>query len=251
LAIVVSLFRRMRQTPTPLAATPADIAVLLFVLVSYVCWLFAFPINRYLVAADMVAPLATILAISLVWPHRVAIAVSTLVLSICLPLSAYRTLPLWWLPWEHRHGDEGGYFGVSFTPPPNLDRAVVAILSEQPVTFIIPYFPPTTTFVRLQSGVLSFPLMAIVDMGTPAGRAAVFGNAMGRAICQRLDQAGDKLFLLHVRPTNTPHEPAAMTYFGLADSGGKCTRIGNKSGMDLVLCPAKRTARPECRDKTA
>lgn len=249
LAIAVSLFRWTRRALPSSAA--ADIAVLLFVLVSYVCWLFAFPINRYLSAVDIVAPLATILAIGLVWRCRVSIAAGTLALCICLPLSAYRTLPLWWVPWEHRHGDEGGYFGVNFTPPPHLDGAVVAMLSEQPVTFIIPYFPPTTTFVRLQSGVLSFPLMAIVDMGTPAGRAAVFGNAMGSAICRRLDQAGNKLFLLHVRPTNTPHDPAALIYFGLADSGGKCTRILNKSDMELMLCPAKRTARPECNAKTA
>jgi hypothetical protein len=251
LALTASLFRRFRQAPPYFAVPAAEIAILLFVFVSYVCWLLAFPINRYLAAVDLVAPLATILAVSLVWQNRYSIAIGTLVLTIYLPLSAYRTVPLWWLPDSHRHGDDGGYFGVSFTPPPNLDRAVVAMLSDQPVTFVIPFFPRTTTFVRLRSWMMLFPLIAFNDLNKPAGRAGVFGSAMGRAICQRLDQAGDKLFLLHLRPADTPRDATAMTYFGLADSGGNCTRIPNKSDMELVLCPAKRTARPECNNKTA
>lgn len=251
LALVVSLYRRMRPVSALFAATAADTAILLFVLVSYACWLLMFPINRYLAVVDMIAPLATILAIGLVWRSRLSIAIITVILTICLPLSAERTLPLWWLPWAHQHGDEGGYFGVSFVPPPKLDHAVVAMLSDQPIAFVIPFFPQTTTFVRLRSWIMFFPLSAFYDVNKPAGRAAIFGTAMGKAICRRLDEAGEKLFLLHLGPTDTPRDTAAMTYYGLADSGGTCTRIQNKSGMDLELCPAKRTAKPECHNKAA
>lgn len=244
LALTVLLFRRMRRSDR-IAVSAADLAVLLFVLVSYACWLLVFPVNRYLVAVDIVAPLATVLAIGMLWRSRMPLAIGTLALCICLPLSAYRTLPLWWIPGAHRHGDEGGYFGVRFAPPPDLDHAVVAMLSEQPTAFVIPFFPRTTTFVRVQ-GWLLLPLGPFYNLSTPKGRAGAFANAMSKAICQRLDAAGDKLFLLHVRPADTPRDVAAMTYFGLADSGGTCTRIENKSGMDIELCPAKRKPRPEC-----
>jgi hypothetical protein len=246
--LAAGLWQRSRAAAaTPLLA--ARLALLVFVLASYLSWLFAFHLNRYLVAIDMVAPVACIVAISLIWPGRRAAWAGTIALAVALPACAYHNLSLFWLPYDRRHSDENGYFGVSFTAPAGLDHAAVAMLGDRPTTFVIPFFPRQTVFARLQ-GSLFYPMPGFNELGahsTPAARRAVFGNEMGAAICRQLDAHGDDLFVLRLLPRDSAQDQAALAYFGLQYDAGSCTPVHNRSSMEIQLCRASRLAAPECR----
>lgn len=249
LAGLLANWVRRTRTGTTADGAAAN-ALLVFVLASYAGWLVMFPTNRYLVAVDMVAPLACVVAALSVWRARAVAWSVTAALAAALPASAATSLPLWWLPGEHRHGNEGGYFGVAFTPPPGLDGAVVAMLGGWPSTFVIPYFPRDTSFVRLQGSMYYFtPATAKLNgPNTQADRRAVFGNAMGAAICRRLGEPDRALFLLRPAP-DTLTDVAAMTYYGIAQAPGACTPITTKSTLHIELCPARRLPVRECEQQ--
>ncbi len=226
----------------------AGLALLVFVLISYLGWLLVFRVNRYLVAVDLVAPLACSVAVAVAWRGRLAIGALAVILAVILPASAYHTRHLYWLPGDHRHGREGGYFGVSLNAPPGLDNGVVAMLGDRPTTFVIPFFPSNTMFVRLQ-GSLFYPVPGFKELNeksSAATRRAVFGNAMSAAICRRLDETKAGLFVLRLLPRDTPHDQAALAYYGLKYDATTCQPVRNKSAMLIDLCPAIRTADPEC-----
>jgi len=246
LGLITAALRRPDLEPAAIRARAAAFSLLVSVLVGYAGWLLVFPANRYLVAVDMVAPLACVAAVSMVLRSRRAAWAVAAGLGVALPASAYQSRALWWLPGEHRHGDAGGYFGVSFTPPQGLDGSVVAMLGGWPSTFVIPFFPRDVVFVRLQGSLLyAYPEFGLLDAGSaPSARRSVFGSAMGAAICRRLDENRGALFLLRPAP-DTPQDIAAMTYFGVAQASGACTPIASKSAMPLELCPAVRT-KSEC-----
>ncbi len=249
--VLASRIGRTRADGTATDGAPTH-ALLVFVLTSYAGWLLMFPTNRYLVAVDIVAPLACVAAALAVWRARATAWSVTAALALALPASAATSLPLWWLPGEHRHGDAGGYFGVSFAPPPGLDGAIVAMLGGWPSTFVIPYFPRHTSFVRLQGSMYYFtPATAKLNgENTQQDRRAVFGNAMGAAICRRLGEPGRALFLLRPAP-DTRTDLAAMTYYGIAQAPGACTPVTTKSTLHIELCPARRLPVRECQQVRA
>jgi hypothetical protein len=208
----------------------------------------AFPANRYLSVVDMVSPLACVVALRSVWPSPAAAKMLLIELLIALPLCTYNAAPMFWVPDEHRHGNKHGYFGVRFDPPPGIEKATVAMLSDQPITYVIPFFPENTVFARLQGSLLYWnPDFKKLTFGSPpSARRAVFGNAMGAAICRQLDAAGDNLFLLRLRGAPSGQDILVMQYFGVQDAGKPCTPIASKASQQLELCPAKRQPNPEC-----
>jgi hypothetical protein len=226
----------------------ADAVILVFVPVSYVGWLLVFPINRYLVAADMVAPLACVIGAITLWRARTVAWTMTIVLAVALPASAYVSRDIWWLPGWHRHGDGSGYFDVRFAPPRGLDGGVVAMTNDLPISFVIPFFPHDTTFVRLQGSLLYFypDFNSLGPSSSAVARHAVFGTALGEAVCRTLDENKGALFLLRPGP-DTAHDVAAMTYFGVAQAQSNCIDIITKANLQLQLCPALRLPAPECQ----
>lgn len=218
--------------------------LLAYMLVAFAAWLCLFPVNRYLATLDLLAPLALLACI----PARGLLQPGALAaLALLLPLSAWHNRSVFLLPETHRHGNAGGYFGVTFDPPPGLDRATVALLGEAPTGFLVPFFPETTRFLRLWGSVQQFNLAFnwLPPDNTPAQRRAAMGDAMGALICRRLDAAEGPLFLLRAAAADTQKDIAALRFYGLADAG-PCQQIASKSGLKLRLCPARRLPDPEC-----
>ena len=249
LALLSAPFREPAASVEQQRLRAAALTLPAFVLVGFVAWLMTFPANRYLSAVDMVAPLACVVALRALWPSPTAATALFGALLIALPLCAYHTEQMYWLPDEHLHDNKHGYFGVRFDQPPGIEHAAVAMLSDQPTAFVIPFFPASTMFARLQGSLLywNHDFTALNAASPPAARRLVFGNAMGAAICRQLDAAGNAVFLLRLHGLDTPQDAVAMQYFGVADAGGPCTEIANKAAMKLELCPARRLPQPECR----
>jgi hypothetical protein len=219
-----------------------------FILVSYIGWLFVFPINRYLVAADMLAPIGVVAAAICVGRRAAFAWGATIGLAVILPLSAMPAWPMYWLPGEHRSGDKGGYFGVQFIPPPSLDRGLVAMLGGYPTTFLIPFFPRQTQFVRLQGSLYyeSPGFYAIDGNSGPKALRATMDNAMSQNICRALDEHQGPLFVLRPMPEDTPQDRAVMNYFGISYDHTACEPVATKSTLTIGLCAAHRLTAPLC-----
>jgi hypothetical protein len=80
--------QRAAMPPAAMGLHAAWLAPLVFVPVSYAGWLLVFPIHRYLVAADMVAPLGCVVAMYVLWRSRRAVWTITAILGLALPASA-------------------------------------------------------------------------------------------------------------------------------------------------------------------
>jgi hypothetical protein len=78
-------------------------------------------------------------------------------------------------------------------------------------------------------------------------RRHVCGNAMGRAICRRLNAQRGPLYALRPSHNEDAVDTAALAYYGVALETGECRPVISKArGMAEELCPATRLPRPEC-----
>jgi hypothetical protein len=221
-------------------------ALLIFFLVSYLCWLFVFPVNRYIVVLEMLAPIICATSIAYLIPRLPIVWMTSVVLGVIWPASALVGWPLMWRPADHRFADGNGYFGLSLPADLVEQGSLVVLLGDKPTTFVVPFFPHYTDFVRLH-GSLFYEVPGFAGLYTssdPQLRHRVFGNALGRAICERVRAQHHKLYALR-SSSNDPVDFAALTYYGVAVTS-PCRPIKNKSDLTMELCPATRLPKAEC-----
>jgi hypothetical protein len=233
-------------------ARHAAVAICLIIafLVAYCAWLLVFPVNRYMVTLELLAPIVCVQCVASLAPRPSVVWTVCLILAFVLPASAFLGLPLWWRPSEHRFGDGRDYFGVSLDVPVELQRGggLVALLADKPTTFIIPFFPRSTDFVRLQGSLFyESPGFNALPLGSDAQlRQRVFGNGMGRAICRRLNVRKGPLYALRSSPNEDPFDTAALIYYGITLNSSECKPVISKAPIFMELCPATRLPQPEC-----
>ena len=255
---VICLFAAMAY-PKPARASgtapePA-LAISLFIVfvTAYSAWLLVFPVNRYMVALELLAPIVCAASIGCLMPRASAIWAACLALAVVLPASALLGMPLMWRPTEHRFGDRNGYFGVSFDAPAEFasSAALVALLGDKPITFLIPFFPRSTDFVRLQGSLFyESPGFNALQFGSDAQlRRRVFGNAMGQTICRRLNEQKGPLYALRTSRNADAIDTAALIYYGITLKIDECRPVMSKAPMAVELCPATRLPRPECEQE--
>jgi hypothetical protein len=169
---------------------------------------------------------------------------------VLFPGSALLSPQLMWRPWDRGLSEQGGYFGFTADFPPQIasGEALVAVTGDDPVAFVIPYFPRKTAFVRLGGSLFyeSPGYAGLRQSSDEASRRQVFGNRTGAAICRRLEQQSGPLYILRSRDQFSGVDRAALTYYGLAPQSDDCLKLNSKAPFTLSLCPASRTDRPEC-----
>ena len=113
-------------------------------LVSYGIWLKLFGIYRYLLPLEMLAPLGAVLVIR-TFPWRPAVQNCAAFLCAILVLATLQPGNWGRVSWAET------YFG--FEPPPldDPDHAMVLMTGVDPTAYVIPFFPETVRFVRIQS----------------------------------------------------------------------------------------------------
>ena len=152
-ALVGGSWRRVAQTaaqggsaPPPAAAHGWEQRYLLTAFaVGYVVWVAVFCIYRYLIAYEMLAPLVIVLAIArLPLGARARALLSLAVLALVVATMK----PTDWIrvPWSEHW--------VSATPPKlaDPDHSLVLITGHEPLSYLIPFFPPAVRFLRIHSG---------------------------------------------------------------------------------------------------
>ena len=147
LAGATVLLRQPRHVPEAgsLSAMPETRYLLTAFAIGYALWVLLFCIYRYLVVYEMLAPLAIMLSIGLLplRPRTRALAAAA-----ALALVAVTVEPADWgrIPWTAKW--------VMATPPvlADPDRTIVLITGHEPLSYLIPFFPPSVRFLRIHSG---------------------------------------------------------------------------------------------------
>ncbi len=194
----------------------APLAILLFVVVSYLLWQAVFSIYRYAVPLELLAPVAILAAAGyLVSSSRTGIPV---VLILFLTIAATLS-PLNW----GRTSWGADFFDVRVPPVANLDRSIVLMAQvpgPEPAAYVIPSFPETTRFVNVDS---NFKI-------TPAFEARIQSVLADRTV---------PLYLL-LEDRHRAEYAVVMKRRNLSISTSGCDRIPTKFSQDLTLCELRR-----------
>lgn len=148
LIIFIILKLVMRQGQQPLSQTmqmTIQVRYLItFLVVTFAAWLKLFAIYRYLVVVEMLAPLA-LWCIWQPWLSNRKYATPIIVLVMLAMLVG--TQPGNWgrVPWSK------DYFGVTVPPLADPKNTVVLLAGYEPLSYVIPFFPPTVQFLRIHS----------------------------------------------------------------------------------------------------
>ena len=214
----VHLFWRRERPVARLSHPAATRYVLGAVSIAYVLWAVMFSVYRYLMPLEMLAPLVIVLAIGLfplARPTRVAVAVGL------LAFVALSVQPADWgrLAWTEK------WVTVTLPALPRPDRTLVLMPGQEPLSFLVPAFPPAVRFVRIRGP----------ETG-PGGTGAWFRN-MIREIIDRHD--GD-LYGLFI-PVDAGTAGAQVALHGLSIDWGACQTVSSSIGpMPYDFCPLRR-----------
>jgi hypothetical protein len=131
-----------RHPPPSLAAR----FVLVFAAVAYVLWLVLFSVWRYLLPIEMLAPVLITALVGVIFPAARMRRAAMLASATLLGLIALTTRPA---DWGHVSWDRELY-GVRVPPIPRPDQTLVLMAGTAPTAFMIPFFPASIPFIRLE-----------------------------------------------------------------------------------------------------
>ena len=121
---------------------PRTAMLLATIAIAYVAWLKLFAIYRYLVVLEMLAPLAVMLICDALPPRRGRLIGLAVVFLLCAT-----TRPAVWIrmPFTERAVE------VSLPPIADPEHSLVLLAGHEPLSFLIPAFPETMRFLRIDS----------------------------------------------------------------------------------------------------
>jgi hypothetical protein len=213
-AYLVWSYWHWRPNPYRERLTPAQGALVAFVVSSYVAWQLQFSIYRYLVPVEILAPLAIYALLAMLCPRPASAVVATLVVLVVVA-GTVRAPDLGRSPWH------ATFFGTAVPPIGAPARALGVIASGQPLGFVVPAFPREMRFVRL------LDLQTTGSLLRRADTAAVLKT-----------HRGDIYVLGHRR--DLPDQRPLLARHGLAHRPDTCVQLPNHLDPDIVLCMAER-----------
>ena len=186
--------------------------------IGYVAWVAAFCIYRYLLAYEMLAPLVIVLAIDRL---RISARTRALLTAAVLVLVVATMKPTDWIrvPWSEQW--------VSAVPPKlaDPDHSIVLITGHEPLSYLIPFFPPAVRFLRIHSGFTG-----------PYEPEVRFNSEMERIV------AGHRgpLFVLY-NPNEAGFAVKHLAAYGLAIAKDDCQLVTSNIGyLPYLLCGLER-----------
>jgi hypothetical protein len=214
-ATAVFLWRTDRGVTAP-ARTRYLLAALAL---SYLAWVWLFCVYRYFIAGEMLAPLALVLALGLVPLDGRA---RRWLLAGLFLLIAVTTRPADWIrvPWSETW--------VSADVPALAEpgRTLVLITGHEPLSYLIPSFPPAVRFLRIHSGFTN-----------PTETGVRFNGEMERIVAAH---RGPMYVLFN--PNETKFAEKYLPYYRLAIERAGCRTVPSNIGyVPYLLCPLART----------
>jgi Dolichyl-phosphate-mannose-protein mannosyltransferase len=190
--------------------------VVLFVVVSFICWELVFGIYRYAAVLEMLTGVVTMGAlIRLIGDARVRVAAGIAVLALAAATTVY---------FDWGRGDYDDRY-VDVRVPPLPPHSVVLIATWQPVAYFIPFAEPSARFVGIENNYLEL---------SQTNRLAMEVKRIMRA-------PGPPKFVLNVGAFEREKTDGLLAHFGLKLSARPCEPVeSNLATADdeaLSLCP--------------
>ena len=145
---LVSRYSSQRSEPKDHSKPDLSLVwLLIFLWVTYIVLLKLFGVYRYLICVELLSPIALVALVGSLTKSRVAQAS----LMLCLLFLVFNTKVIYWgrSPWSD------DFFGVHLPSIQWKDKAVVLITSDNPLAYVIPFFPPPVRFVRVDGNFLN------------------------------------------------------------------------------------------------
>jgi hypothetical protein len=128
-------------------------ALFIFFLSGLMVWLKIFGIQRYALVLDMLSGVVMVLIVSMVFHYALQLVVLLVLATACL-------LTLSVPEWGHMecapHAN-GNWFQVAVPDSLRRDHQLFLMLTTNPMSYVIPLFPPDSTFVRVQDNLSPSP----------------------------------------------------------------------------------------------
>jgi Glycosyltransferase family 87 len=192
--------------------------VILFVVVSFVCWELTFAIYRYAVVLEMLTGVVAVGAlVRLIADVRMRAAAAVAVLALAAGTTVY-------LDWGRGEYDEK-YVDVRVPPlPPD---SVVLIATEQAVSYFIPFAEPTARFLGIENNYLALSQT----------------NRLASEVKRLMRTPGPPKFVLSVGAFDRDKLDGLLARFGLKLSGRPCapieSNLATQEDEALRLCPVE------------
>lgn len=229
----VFLYRKMTakqgapETGPEVSCNTASLFTIVFSVSAYALWQKMFSIYRYAVPLEFLSPVIAMLTLKYIFRSRRRLMLLALPL---LALVIVTTRPMSWgrVPWTR------DFFGVSISaldrPEMKLGSALVLMAGHEPLSYVIPYFPPATRFVRIES-ILTYP-----GDGTLIQQRA-------KVLLQ--GQNGPEYFLYKMKGHQKDHDlDRTLSYYRRKFEKTACEPIQSKIDDDLFLCKVSPFVRP-------
>lgn len=121
--------------------------LLIFIFTSYIVWLNLFAVYRYLICIELLTPLTLLLIVGIYSNKTLYYTLMILLLSIIISL--IRVPDFGRVRWSKT------FFGVQPPKLPENDEAIVLITSDKPLAYVIPSFPISYHFIRIESNFIN------------------------------------------------------------------------------------------------
>jgi hypothetical protein len=209
------LFARLRGSAAYTQVRGLGLLVV-FVVVSFVCWELAFGIYRYAVVLEMLTGVATMGAlVRLIGDARARVAAGIAVLALAAATTVY-------LDWGRReYGDKY----VEVRVPPLPANSVVLITTWEPAAYFIPFAEPTARYLGIENNYLELSQT----------------NRLAAEVKRIMRAPGPSKFVLNVGAFDREKTDGLLAHFGLKLSARPCEPIASNlataADEALSLCP--------------
>jgi hypothetical protein len=190
--------------------------LIVFSVTSYVAWQKLFSIYRYLVALEQLTPLVLISLAGIIFKkqkYAVVVIVSALFFIICTE----KRLNWGRLPWDEQ------YISLTTSAPfDKFENATIVMSGFDPISYIIPFFPPTAKFIRINSN--------------------FHNHSQDTKLREMIDKTifqSNNLKVL-ITPNNRSFEALeALAAMKIAIDSYSCDRFDSNLGDEFAICDAK------------
>jgi hypothetical protein len=204
---------------SPLVAPPATRVLFLFATGSYVVWLAAFAVYRYLAGLEMLAPLLLVSALDCAPLARCArLAAVALLLLLSALFGRYGV--------GHRVGLGDPYVQVSGPSFSDPGGTMLLMTGNEPMAYLIPSLPPEIPVLRIDGW-----------LARPDDGSGLTASMRARVAAHR----GDLLLL--AAPSEQEAADRATSTYGLEILTAQCREIRSNLGGPYRLCPLRRSTR--------
>jgi hypothetical protein len=194
-----------------------EVLVVLFCAAGFGLWTVVWTYHRYLVPLEFLSGVVVLLLVRRLVRDReqfvaiYALTTAAVIVSVVGPDHGH-------LPWGSR------WYDTRLPPIALRPSAMVVMATSEPISYVIPSFPPSVRFVRVYS------------QGFLEGAETAYTTKMRAAIDAH---RGELLFMGYER--DIPIDEQRLVPYGVALDGSPCEMIRNRLESDLVVCRLRRS----------